>query len=272
MGQELRGIGRTALWVAMMRAAESDRPDRMFDDWLAGLFVAAARPTSSGDVEVPPGASEFLAIRTRFYDDHLLDACAAGVRQVVLLAAGLDSRAFRLGWPAGVRLFELDLPEVFGFKDAVLAEHGAVPACARVPVPVDLREDWAQPLGAAGFDPQKPTAWVAEGLMLYLSAADNDRLVATATALSAPGSLLAFDHVDDSAATRAAVRRTSDAMRRMGVEFRSTMDDPAGFLAGHGWNATTARIPALGASYGRPLSEHADRTASSATILCAGTR
>jgi methyltransferase (TIGR00027 family) len=271
MGEELRGVGRTALWVAMMRAAEGDRSDRLFDDRFAGLFVAAVR-SGSGGAAVPPGASEFLAIRTRFYDDYLLGACAAGVRQVVMLAAGLDSRAFRLDWPGGVRLFELDLPEVFGFKDAVLAEHGAVAGCVRVPVPVDLREDWAAPLGAAGFDRAVPTAWLVEGLLLYLSMADNDRLMATVTALSSPGSRLAFDHMDDSANNRAVVRETAAAVRKMGVEFMSTLDDPVGWLAGYGWRATVARIPALGLSYGRPLPEHVDLAASNATVVCTGTR
>jgi len=272
VGEELRGIGRTALWVAMMRAAEGARPDRLFDDRLAEAFVAAAGLDTAGGMTMPPGAEEFLAIRTRFYDDYLRDACAAGVRQVVVLAAGLDSRAFRLTWPAGLRFFELDLPEVFEFKESVLAAHGAAAGCTRTAVPADLRGDWPEPLRAAGFDPARPTAWLVEGLMLYLTEADNDRLVRALTTLSAPGSRFAFDHMESTANDRAAVRDTAEVARRMGAGFRSFLDDATGWLATHGWQATVSRVPALADSYGRTLSAHIDLTSSNATVLCTGTR
>jgi methyltransferase (TIGR00027 family) len=269
MGEELRGVSRTALWVARMRAAEGARPDRLFDDRLAAAFVAAAGLDTVGDMAMPPGANEFLAIRTRFYDDYLR---TAGARQVVVLAAGLDSRAFRLAWPAQVRFFELDLPEVFAFKETALAAQGAVAGCTRVTVPADLRGDWPQPLRAAGFDPAVPTAWLVEGLLLYLPRADNDRLVDTLTALSAPGSRLAFDHMESAAADHAPVRAAEAAVRKMGTEFRSSLDDPVGWLATHGWRATVDRIPALAVSYGRPLPAHIDLPSSNATVLCTGTR
>lgn len=272
MSEELRGVSRTALWVAMMRVAEGARPDRLFDDRLAGEFVAAAGLGTGAGMTIPPGASDFLAIRTRFYDDYLLAACAAGPRQVVVLAAGLDSRAFRLGLPAGVRCYELDLPEVFEFKEAVVAKHGASASCSRVVVPADLREDWPKSLRAAGFDPAAPTAWLAEGLLLYLPASDNDRLVGALTELSAPGSRFAFDHMESSAATHTIVRETAEVVRKMGTTFMSSLDDPVGWLAAHGWRGTTDRVPALGVSYGRPLPEHVDLTSSNTTILCTGTR
>ncbi len=275
MTEQWRGVGRTAVWVAAMRATETARPDRLFDDPLAGVFVAATRSGAAevpSGVATPPGASEFVAIRTRFYDDYVREACAAGVRQVVILAAGLDSRAFRLDWPDGVRLFELDLPEVFAFKDSVLERHGAVAGCARITVAVDLREDWAESLTSAGFDPAAPTAWLAEGLLQYLSMAENDRLATTVTALSGQDSRLAFDHMTSSAHSRAAVRETSEQVRKMGVTFLSTLDDPVGWLATHGWQATISRIPALGVSYGRPLPEYVDLAASNTTILCTSVR
>lgn len=270
MTDELPGVSRTAVWVAMMRAGEGARPDRWFDDQLASAFVAAAPPEPAGSV--PPGASEFMAIRTRFYDEGLLAACAAGIRQVVVLAAGLDSRAFRLDWPFGLRLFELDLDALFRFKEAVLAEHGAVARCERITVAADLRADWATGLTAAGFDPAARTAWLVEGLLPYLTMADNDRLLATIGGLSAPGSHLAFDHMDSSAAERAVLRETSDTVRKMGTQFKSTLDDPVGWLAGHGWRATIARAPALGVSYGRPLPDFVDLVASNVTILSAAIR
>src|SRR4051812_28295285 len=103
------GVGRTAVWVAGLRATEGARAGRLFDDRFAAAFVAAAgNGLAAETASVPAGASEFLAIRTRFYDDQARAACAAGIRQIVLLAAGLDCRAFRLAWPAGVRLSELD--------------------------------------------------------------------------------------------------------------------------------------------------------------------
>src|SRR5690349_21312242 len=161
-GAGLPGVGRTAVWVAGLRAAENARPDRLFDDPFAAGFVEAFGTASGGapaTVGVPAGASAFLAIRTRFYDDQARAAPASGARQVVLLAAGLDCRAFRLDWPDGTRVFELDLPDVFAFKEPVLASAGAAARCVRSVVPVDLREPWADPLVAAGFAPDATTCW-----------------------------------------------------------------------------------------------------------------
>jgi methyltransferase (TIGR00027 family) len=163
--QPLRGVGKTALGVAVVRARESRREDRLFDDPYAQAFVAAApgafpdgRPETGGRRATPgPLASlgaAFYAhavIRTRFFDDYLTTAATAGCGQVVLLAAGLDTRAFRLAWPAGTRLFELDPPDVLTFKESVPAACGAVPRCERVTVPADLREDWPRALASSGF-------------------------------------------------------------------------------------------------------------------------
>jgi O-methyltransferase involved in polyketide biosynthesis len=160
--ESLSGVGETALGAAMMRARESLRPDRLFDDPYADAFVAAAPEAfADGPADSDNGAlaaleaafSSAVVVRTRFYDDYLLAACAAGCRQVVLLAAGLDTRAFRLNWPDRVRLFELDLPEVLAFKEGVLARRRAAPRCARTALPVDLREDWPAQLTDAGFEP-----------------------------------------------------------------------------------------------------------------------
>jgi methyltransferase (TIGR00027 family) len=267
MNAPLPGVSRTAVWLAALRAAESARPDRLFDDHLAAAFAEAAAP--GGGLSLgPPGASEFLAIRIRFYDEFLR---TAGARQVVLLAAGLDSRAFRLDWPPGVRLFEVDLPELFSFKESVLASQGAVARCGRTVVAADLREDWARPLLAAGFDRAEPTAWLAEGLLPYLTMAECDALLSTIGTLRTAGDRLALDHMSGAADERAAVRETAETVRSMGASWKSTMDDPAGWLAGYGWQATTARVPELGERYGRPLPEFVDLAASNATILCVAT-
>lgn len=263
----LQGVALTALWVALMRADEGLRPDRWFDDRLASAFAAAGG--ASDAAAIPPGASDFMAIRTRFFDDQVL---AADLRQVVLLGVGLDSRAFRLDWPDGVRLFELDLPDLFAFKEPVVADSGEVARCERILVRADLREDWLRPLEAAGFDASVPTAWVAEGLLPYLAAEDNDRLLVVIDVASAPGSTLAFDHLDGGAADRAAMRDTAGAVRSMGTELISTVADPTAWLAGHGWRSEVFRVPKLGEDYGRPLPDFVDLAASNATALVSARR
>jgi methyltransferase (TIGR00027 family) len=175
-GEPLVGVSETALGAAEMRSEESLRPERLFDDPYAAAFVAAAPPlfpdlpSIDDDPTMAALKEEFvtgIAIRTRFYDEYLLAACAVGCRQVVLLAAGLDTRAFRLNWPADLRLFEVDLPELFVFKERVLAQQGAAPRCSRTVVGIDLREDWPARLTDAGFDPNVPSVWTAEGLLPF---------------------------------------------------------------------------------------------------------
>jgi O-methyltransferase involved in polyketide biosynthesis len=142
VSESLDGVSETALGAAEMRAEEREQPDPLFDDPYAAGFVAAAPPlfpdlpSLEDDPQLSALKDAFLAeiaIRTRFYDDYLLSACAAGCRQIVILAAGLDARAFRLDWPAGVQVFELDLPNLFAFKEQVLDEQHATPRCARSP-------------------------------------------------------------------------------------------------------------------------------------------
>jgi methyltransferase (TIGR00027 family) len=271
--EALPGVSRTAVWVAGMRASEGERADRLFDDRFARAFVSAAGSGVAPDAAaMPPGASEFLTIRTRFFDDQARAASAAGIRQVVLLAAGLDCRAFRLDLPDDLQLFELDLPEMFAFKEPVLASVGAVARCVRVVVTVDLRAQWADALTATGFDPGAPTAWLAEGLLPYLEDAHRDRLLAMATELSAPGSQMAFDYIDETAVDRPAMQATSDAVRRMGAQLMPTADSPADSLATHGWRARFLRVPALGEQYGRPLPAGVDMVASNATVLVTASR
>jgi methyltransferase (TIGR00027 family) len=275
MTEGLPGVSKTALLVAGLRADESERPDRLFNDPLAQAFVAAAEAGGSalppGSV-LPPGSGDFLAIRTRFFDDQALAMTGAGIRQVVLLAAGLDGRAFRLPWPDGVRLFELDLPELFAFKEPVVAASGASARCARVVVPADLRGDWPERLGAAGFEPSDATGWLAEGLLPYLTHAEGDRLLAAMTARSAPGSRLAFDHLGSAGSDRPGVQATVAVVRRLGADFASTVDTPEEWLAAHGWRASVARIPALGERYGRPLAPPVDLAAANSPTLTSALR
>jgi methyltransferase (TIGR00027 family) len=266
------GVGKTAIGVARVRAQESQREDRLFDDPYAQAFVGAApgafrdeikaaeqeaRERQAGGRAASPSLSSLGAafyshavIRTRFYDGFL---AAAGCRQVVLLAAGLDTRAFRLAWPRGTRVFELDLPEVLAFKDAVLAAGGAGPGCERVTVPADLREDWPARLAAAGFDRTRPAVWLAEGLVIYLTAGEAGRLLTAVTELSVPGGQLAFEHNPAGRDALTARARRLPAMDQYTSLWKGGLADAPGWLAGHGWRPQFHPLAALTRSYRRPV-------------------
>jgi methyltransferase (TIGR00027 family) len=247
---ELTPVSKTAVGVARIRADESARPDRLFDDPFAAAFVAAMPAAATDDADEPtdPATAARLAVhvilRTRFYDEYLLAAAASGVRQVVLLAAGLDTRAYRLDWPDDIRLFELDLPPVLTFKDEVLAD--ATPRCARVVVPADLTADWSSALRAAGFDDHAPTAWLIEGLLIYLGGDDADRLLGEVTALSAAGTRIACERgrAMSAGATDTGVTRLWKGGLDAGVDE---------WLQLHGWQTDVHRLTAVATAYGRPL-------------------
>jgi methyltransferase (TIGR00027 family) len=229
----------------------------LFEDPYAGAFFRAGQALFSAE-ERGDGLgrvfAEQVAIRTRFFDDFL-----AGADQVVLLAAGLDARAFRLDWPEGTRLFELDLPDVLEFKDSVLAARSAEPRCERVVVPVDLRDDWPAALREAGFAPGRPTAWLAEGLLVYLDYDDAARLLADVTALSAPGSRISFEHRPQ--ADRDGLLQRARAVAN-GESVTSLWKGGLGgtapeWLAEHGWRPETFSRAELAAGYGRPSEDPA---------------
>lgn len=259
---EPAGVGRTAIGVAHIRAAETRRPDALFRDPCAQWFADAARWTPPESREEADGTYgpfwrrivEGVIVRTRFLDDYVLAAVRAGCAQVVILGAGLDARAYRLDWPDGVRLYELDTADVLGFKDRVLAAHAARPACERVAVPCDLREDWPAAIRAAGLDPGAPTAWIAEGLLIYLTAEDNERVLARLGALSAPGSRLGVTLSGYDPAAADGDDRAPGGRARVTELWRSAgPGDPAAWLDGHGWDATVYESAERAAAYGRPL-------------------
>src|ERR1700758_1597056 len=202
-------VGATATMVAAQRALSSD--EKFIDDPYAAPLVRAVGidvyvRLVNGQIPVG-GDSEFdphrmargMACRTRFYDQFFLEATNSGVGQAVILAAGLDARAYRLTWPAGTVVYEVDMPEVIEFKTLTLSDLGAEPTAERRTVAIDLRDDWAAALRAAGFDANAPAAWSAEGLLVYLPDEAQDALFDNITALSAPDSRLAFEFVPDTA-------------------------------------------------------------------------
>ncbi|WP_043911776.1 SAM-dependent methyltransferase [Kitasatospora griseola] len=249
--EQLSPVSRTALAVARGRAYESAQIDPLFVDPYALAFVTAAgqppRPTGK---PLGPLARRLLMhgiLRTRHYDDRLL---AAGARQVVLLAAGLDTRAHRLPWPGGTRLFEIDLPPVLAFKDQVLAAHDARPRCARTALPADLTDpDWPDRLRAAGFDPGQPTAWLAEGLLVYLEADQAARLLTTVGELSAPGSRLLVEQGRDTSRTP-----VEEGLTEMTSLWRGGLGPgTADWLDAHGWTTRFTSLDELAATHGRTL-------------------
>lgn len=200
-------VGATATMVAAARAMASR--EQLIDDPFAEPLVRAVGipffvdmldgrlDTSALGDDGPERIRAMIAgmaVRTAFFDDYFVAAAADGIRQAVILASGLDSRAYRLDWPAGTVVYEIDQPAVIEFKTATLARLGAEPAAVRRTVGIDLRGDWPTALRAAGFDPTAPTAWLAEGLLIYLPSDAQDLLLDTITGLSAPGSAVATEY------------------------------------------------------------------------------
>lgn len=256
------GVGRTALGAAMIRAMESRRGDRLFRDPYAAAFLAAA-PTVfrreergaaaclSGLSAAGTGFWSHVVIRTRFFDDYLLDAAGRDVRQIVLLAAGLDTRAYRLDWPAGVRLFELDLAPVLEFKRHVLTGRGAEPRGDLRRVPADLRGDWSAPLTRAGFEPGQPTAWLLEGLLIYLSADEVVHVLTALGALSAAESRVAFEFDDTDVDTLREQALRLQAVAEHAALWKGGLSDAPGWLAAHGWQLERHDQAQVTARYGR---------------------
>ncbi|ORB82602.1 SAM-dependent methyltransferase [Mycobacterium kansasii] len=258
-------VGYTALLVAGWRALHAVGPQPLVRDEYARSFVtASADPYLTGLLASPATSADQTAfprlygVQTRFFDDFFRSAAEAGVQQAVIVAAGLDSRTYRLDWPAGTTVFEIDLPKVLEFKAQVLARHGAEPKAHRAEVAADLRTDWPTPLKAAGFDPRQPSAWSVEGLLMYLNGDAQNLLFARIDELSAPGSRVAvgalgtrLDHQQ-----LAALEAAHPGVNLFGeVDFSALSyddkTDPAQWLAARGWAVEPVRSTLeLQAGYG----------------------
>jgi methyltransferase (TIGR00027 family) len=251
-------VGATATMVAAQRAMA--HRERLIDDPYAEPLVRAVgvdffTRMLDGDLDfadINPAftarrAAESMTVRTRFFDQMFLDAAAAGVRQAVILAAGLDVRGYRLPWPDGTVVYEVDQPEVIEFKTTRLTGIGAEPTATRRTVAIDLREDWPKALVDNGFDPTQPTAWSAEGLLIYLPPDAQDKLFDNITALSAPGSRLATEHIPDMTGfSDERAQRMSERMKQFGSDIEMTdliyqgdRSDVAEHLTSSGWDVST---------------------------------
>ncbi|MBW0016949.1 MAG: class I SAM-dependent methyltransferase [Mycobacterium sp.] len=249
------GVGYTALLVAGWRALHAVSTQPLVRDEYAKYFVAASHDPYLMGALGNPGVTEdenafprLYGVQTRFFDDFFSSASAAGIRQAVIVAAGLDSRAYRLDWPDGTTIFEVDLPKVLEFKARVLSEHGATPKARRIDIAADLRTHWPAPLKAAGFDRHSRSAWSVEGILPYLTDDAQSALFTQITDLCAPGSQIAIgalgsrlDH-DKLSALEAA----HPGVNKSGaVDFSAltyeTKTDPAHWLAAHGWDVEPVR-------------------------------
>lgn len=248
-------VGYTALLVAGWRAVHAVSAQPLVRDEYAKLFIEASQDPYLAGALANPGSTDdqtafprLYGVQTRFFDDFFTSATDAGIRQAVIVAAGLDSRAYRLQWPSGTIVFEIDLPKVLEFKARVLGEHGAVPKASRVEVAADLRTDWSRPLEAAGFDTERPSAWSVEGILPYLTDEAQNTLFTRISGLSAPGSRIAIGALGS--------RLDHDQLEALetnhpGVNLSGDVDfsaltyepkgDPAEWLAAHGWSVEPVR-------------------------------
>ncbi len=266
-------VGATATMVAAARAVASNDANPIINDPFAGPLVRAVgldffRRVVDGEVgtaETPDGGerdlqleTDSIAVRTRFFDDFFLNAARDGIRQSVILAAGLDARAYRLSWPNGSVVYEVDQPQVIEFKTATMSSLGAAPAADRRTVSIDLREDWPAALRSSGFDVTQPTSWSAEGLLMYLPPEAQDRLFDNITGLSAPGSMLATEFHPDSDTTMS--ERAQEFNQRWlnlgcdidvsGLFFDGERSNVVEYLTAANWQVNTRPRRELFADYG----------------------
>lgn len=273
-------VGVTATLVAAARALASREDDPLIDDPFAEALVRAVgietltRALDGGAPLADQDAARLLidviAVRTKFFDDFFLEATQeSGIRQAVILASGLDSRAYRLPWPTNTTVFEIDQATVIDFKSRVLSDLGASPAAKRRSVGVDLREDWPAALRDHGFDDTSPTAWIAEGLLIYLPPDAQDRLFDNITALSAPGSQIATEyHPDGGTGIAERAASMSSQWRDQGLDLdlgdlfyggerRPVID----YLEHLGWQVSARPRPEMFVAYGRPYPDDAANAA-----------
>jgi methyltransferase (TIGR00027 family) len=252
---ELGAISETALWTAAARARESARSDRLFNDPFAALL---AGPTGVKLLErfhtsnSPAGGNPFLPVRTRWFDDYLVRCMSSGLRQVIALGVGLDTRAFRLDLPEGTVMYEIDQVDVQNYKRHRLAAADAVARCDRRPIDTDLAGDWVSALLAAGYDPAQPSAWFGEGLLYYLPEQTARAVLKRVAELSAPGSRLAVDLIGPGIFSFPYTRKFLRELQAAGSPWLFGTDDPGAFVSSCEWRVEVVTEPGCpGADFGR---------------------
>lgn len=248
MDNTRHAVAATGLLVAAMRAEESARDDALFHDPFAerlagddGRRLLAESSSQTGQPSAP------IVVRTRLFDEALLRAHE--VSQVVIVAAGMDARSFRLPWHDGVTVYEVDQPQVIAIKEERLA--GQRPRCQRVPVGVDLADDWPKALQSQGFNSSARTVWTIEGLLQYIDAPDVDQLFARVDALSAAGSVLLYDVVGKALLQAPFLQTTIEFMQKLGAPWVFGSDAPAALVEDHGWTAIVTDMAVPGNTWKR---------------------
>ncbi|MGD0877400.1 MAG: SAM-dependent methyltransferase [Anaerolineales bacterium] len=243
-------LGSTARWTAAARAYESEREDHLFEDpWaskLAGIEGAAWAATRTPDSLAP------MILRIRYFDDFLQRVTREdAIHQVVLMAAGYDTRAYRLTWPAGTIVFELDQPAVLRDKERVLHSSRARPNCERQTLEVDLTDSWDRTLTEAGFKPKEPAVWLLEGFLFYIPSGSISHLLDEVNGLSSSGSWLGFDIINSSTLVSPYTHSWIEMQEKCGAPWIGTMDDPSSFLTMRGWKTALTQAGAPDANHGR---------------------
>ncbi|MEB3980078.1 SAM-dependent methyltransferase [Mycobacterium sp. 663a-19] len=259
-------VGFTALAVCAARALDSElQPPLAKDDYAAHFVAAAGEPNLAAAIHNADMTSatafnaQWVGVRTRFFDEFFVEAIEAGIRQVVILAAGLDSRGYRLAWAAGTRVFEVDQPRVLEFKQQVLDQIRAVPTAQRLTVATDLREDWPSALTKAGFEPDQPTAWALEGLLPYLPGAAQDALFERLHKLSSDGSRIAAElgpdpgEVGEFAQSIATISELKAQRPVYDLWYDDPRLDTKRWLAERDWNVRDVDLVDKAGAYGRPF-------------------
>jgi methyltransferase (TIGR00027 family) len=251
-------VGLTACWIAASRALETESAAPLFTDpygrELAGDAGFAMMSVVRGAMGVPNinGPDIYLSIRTRFLDDGLMAAVnESSITQAVILAAGMDTRAFRLAWPAGTTVYEIDRDDVFDRKEEVLGGVNARPACDRRIVRADLAKPWVRHLLDAGFDPARPTAFLAEGLLMYLDERAAIDLFAELKNLACEGSWIGMDLINPEVLTSIYMANYMKKLAELGCPWTFGVSDPVAFLAEHGWRGEWVSPGDPEANYGR---------------------
>jgi methyltransferase (TIGR00027 family) len=233
-----------------VRAREHARHDRLFSDPWAEVLAGQAGAKWIADRS--EGSTLPITIRTRYFDDFLQRVAAQeGVRQFILAAAGLDTRAYRLEWPAGTRIFELDQPEVFDYKEPLMRAAGAQPNCERQVVAVNMMEPWVEALLSHGYQPEEPSCWLLEGFLFYLPGDAIVRLLEVTISLMAVGSWLGFDVINSGMLTSDISRKWVEMQAEMGAPWIGTMDNPGDFLRASGWSVYMTQAGQPDADYER---------------------